>query len=102
MLARFALSILALFASFSPGRLSAAEKDIFNYEAQRAAAPGTKRIVFIATRGEHGGRGNHEFLAGEIYLARRINAVYPNAYAVLYTDDKWPTDLSNADAIIVG
>ena len=102
MLARFALSILALFASFSPGRLSAAEKDIFNYEVQRAAAPGTKRIVFIATRGEHGGRGNHEFLAGEIYLARRINAVYPNAYAVVYTDDKWPTDLTNADAIIVG
>jgi hypothetical protein len=27
--------------------------------------------------------------------------VYPNAYAVVYTEDKWPRDLSNADAIIV-
>ena len=102
MLIRLALSSLALLATLSLSSLAAAEKDVFNYEAQRAAAPGTKRIVFIATRGTHGGRGNHEFLAGETYLARRINEVYPNAYAVVYPDDKWPKDLSNADAIIVG
>lgn len=78
-----------------------AEKDIYNYDAQAAAPAGTKRIVFIATHGTHGGIGSHEFLAGSIYLARRINDVYPNAYAVVYTEDKWPKDLSNADSIIV-
>ena len=102
MLTRLTLTSLALLATLSLDRVSAAEKDVFNYEAQRAAAPGTKRIVFIASRGTHGGRGNHEFLAGETYLARRLNEVYPNAYAVVYPDDKWPQDLSNADAIIVG
>jgi hypothetical protein len=79
----------------------AADKDIYNYDAQRNAPAGTKRIVFIATHGTHGGLGNHEFLAGSIYIARRLNEVYPNAYAVVYTEDKWPKDLSNADAIIV-
>jgi type 1 glutamine amidotransferase len=96
------LSTITLVATLVCGPLVAAEKDIFNYEAQRNAAPGTKRVVFIATRGTHGGRGNHEFLAGETYLARRINAVYPMAYAVVYPDDKWPKDLSDADAVIVG
>lgn len=89
-------TLLAVVSTF------AAEKDVFNYEAQRAVPAGTKRVVFIATKGTHGGRGAHEFLAGEIYLARQINAVYPNAYAVVYSDDKWPTNLSSADAIIVG
>lgn len=77
------------------------EKDVFNYEAQRAAPKNTRRIVFIGAKGTHGGRGNHEFIAGSIYLARRINAVYPRAYAVVYSDDKWPKDLSKADAIVV-
>jgi type 1 glutamine amidotransferase len=80
---------------------SAAEKDVYNYEAQRNAPAGTRRIVFIATKGAHGGRGNHEFMAGSLYFARHINAVYPRAYAVVYSDDKWPKDLSKADAIIV-
>jgi hypothetical protein len=83
------------------GSALAADKDIYNYEAQAAAPAGTKRIVFIATHGTHGGIGNHEFLAGSIYLARRINEVYPNAYAVVYTEDKWPKDLSNATSVIV-
>jgi len=79
----------------------AAEKDVYDYEAQRNAPAGTRRIVFIATKGAHGGRGNHEFMAGSLYFARRINAVYSRAYAVVYSDDKWPKDLSKADAVIV-
>lgn len=96
VLALFVTSLLAVAAHAPAG-----EKDVYDYEAQRNAPKETKRIVFIATHGTHGGIGNHEFLAGSIYLARRINAVYPNAYAVVYTEDKWPKDLSNADAIIV-
>ncbi|HWE02121.1 MAG TPA: ThuA domain-containing protein [Tepidisphaeraceae bacterium] len=92
--------IAGLLLTFG-GSVLAADKDIYNYDAQAAAPAGTKRIVFIATHGTHGGIGSHEFLAGSIYLARRINEVYPNAYAVVYTEDKWPTDLSKADSIII-
>lgn len=105
MLQRLLVSCLGIFAVFSPLSphcAGAAEKDIFNYEAQKAAPAGTRRLVFIATKGTHGARGNHEFMAGETYLARRINAVFPNAYAVVYPDDRWPADLTQADAIIVG
>ena len=91
------LAILAVVC----GPLHAADKDVFDYAAQNAAPAGTRRIVFIAASGTHGGRGNHEFLAGASYFARRINAVYPNAYAVVYPENKWPTDLTKADAIIV-
>jgi hypothetical protein len=90
-----------LFAVGAASPVRSAEKDIFDYKAQREAPEGTTRIVFIAAPGSHGARGNHEFLAGSIYFARRINAVYPNAYAVVYSQDHWPTDLSKADAIIV-
>jgi hypothetical protein len=76
------------------------ERDIFDYEAQKAAKD-VKKIVFIADTAPHGGRGNHEFLAAAIYFARIINAQYPNAYAVVHTKDKWPTDLKHADTIIV-
>jgi hypothetical protein len=85
------------------GQASAAEKterDLFDYEAQKAAK-GIKRIVFVADTAPHGGRGNHEFLAGAIYLARTINARYPDAYAVVHTMAKWPRDLKHADTIIV-
>ncbi len=97
----YLLGALCAIGALSTGSLPAAEKDIFDYTAQLAAATGTKRIVFIAAPGSHGARGNHEFLAGSIYMARRINAVYPNAYAVVYSQDHWPKDLSEADAIIV-
>lgn len=93
------LGFLTLLAATSAG---AAEKDVFDHAAQKAAPAGTKRIVFIATRGTHGDRGNHEFLAGETYMARQLNRVYPNAHAVVYPDDRWPDDLAQADAIIVG
>jgi hypothetical protein len=76
------------------------ERDIFDYEAQKAAKD-VKKIVFVADTAPHGARGNHEFLAGAIYLARTINAHYPNAYAVVYTRNKWPKDLKHADAVIV-
>ena len=76
------------------------ERNIFDYAAQKAAK-GVKHIVFVAGTEDHGGRGNHEFLAGAIYFARTINAHYPDAYAVVYTRPHWPTDLKDADAVIV-
>src|SRR5205085_11964373 len=76
------------------------DRDIFDYEAQKAAKD-VKKIVFVADTAPHGGRGNHEFLAGAIYLARTINANYANAFAVVYTKDKWPKDLKHADTVIV-
>ncbi len=79
---------------------TAKERDIFDYEAHKAAAGATK-LVFVADTAPHGGRGNHEFLAAAIYLARTINAQYPQAYAVVHTKDKWPTDLKHADTVIV-
>ena len=99
---RLMLAALCLAAAWSGGwQLHAAEKDVLDYEAQKAAPEGTRRIVFIAAKGTHGGRGNHEFQAGSLYFARKINATYPNAYAVVYTDDQWPKDVSKADAIVV-
>lgn len=76
------------------------ERDIFDYEAQKAAN-GVRKIVFVADTAPHGPRGNHEFLAAAIYLARTINATYPDAYAVVHTINKWPKDLKHADAIVV-
>src|SRR5580765_4717318 len=100
---RLCLALVLGAAVLLPGRAAADEKkerDIFNYEAQKAAQS-VKKIVFVADTAPHGGRGNHEFLAAAIYLARTINAQYPDAYAVVYTKDHWPTDLKHADAVIV-
>src|SRR5580704_10325582 len=69
------------------------ERDIFDYDAQKASHG--KKIVFVADTAPHGARGNHEFLAAAIYLARTINAHYPDAYAVVYTKDKWPKELKH-------
>ncbi len=76
------------------------DRDIFDYVAQKAAS-NVKKIVFVADTAPHGEKGNHEFLAAAIYLARTINANYPGAYCVVYTKDKWPKDLKHADTIIV-
>ncbi len=76
------------------------ERDVFDYEAQKAAR-GVKKIVLVADTAPHGARGNHEFLAAAIYFARTINAQYPNAYAVVHTMARWPKDLKHADAIVV-
>jgi hypothetical protein len=77
------------------------EKDIFNYVAQKTAGKDVKKIVFIADKDTHGGKGNHEFKAGAIYMARTLNAAYPNAYAVVHLDTRWPKDLAHADCVIV-
>jgi hypothetical protein len=74
--------------------------DIYDLEAQKAATD-VKRIVFIGDTRTHGPRGNHEFVAGAVYLARTINARYPDAYAVVTTMQKFPKDLKHADAVIV-
>jgi len=111
MLALFSRSrswFTVAFVSFGLGLLlcgkTAAEdkkvRDIFDYDAQKAAKD-VKKIVFVADTAPHGPRGNHEFLAAAIYLARTINAQFPNAYAVVYTKDKWPKDLKHADTIVV-
>src|SRR5688572_17748602 len=76
------------------------ERDIFDHAAQKAAQ-GVKKIIFVADTAPHGPRGNHEFLAAAVGLARGINAHYPNAYAVVHTKNKWPKDLSHADAVVV-
>src|SRR4051794_17761074 len=98
---RFAclLSLVALV--LAPARGEETEKDVLNYAAQKAAPKDVKKIVFVADTRTHGPRGNHEFAAGSIYLARTINAHYPNAYAVVHPHDRWPADLSHADAIVV-
>jgi hypothetical protein len=99
-LAALALGVGLLLTS---GTLTAGEKkerDIYDYEAQKAAR-GVKKIVFVADTAPHGPRGNHEFLAAAVYLARTINANYPEAYAVVHTMKKWPKDLKHADAVVV-
>src|SRR5262249_28122064 len=76
------------------------DRDIFDFEGQRKAE-GYKRIVFIGDTRPHGDRGNHEFVAAAVYLAKTINAYDPKAWAVVTTMQKMPTDLKHADAIVV-
>jgi hypothetical protein len=91
---------LMLAAPSAAGDRKDKDRDIFDHEAQKAAT-GMTRIVLVADTDTHGARGNHEFVAAAIYLARTINANYPNAYAAVYTKQKWPKDLKFADAIVV-
>jgi hypothetical protein len=98
LVSAFAVVLMSAATAFAADARK--ERDVFDYEAQKAAKD-VKKIVFVADTGAHGARGNHEFLAGAIYLARTINANYPHAYAVVYTKDKWPKDLKHADAIVV-
>ena len=94
------LGACLVLAGRGPAAEKKKERDIFDYRAQKEAQ-GVKRIVFVADTAPHGPRGNHEFLAAAIYLARTINATYPNAYAVVYTINHWPKDLKGVDAVIV-
>ncbi len=80
---------------------TAQEKDIFNYVAQKKAGKDVKKIVFIADSGTHGPKGNHEFKAGAVYMARVLNSTYPNAHAVVHRNTAWPKELDHADCIIV-
>jgi hypothetical protein len=96
----------ALVLGFFPARCPAAEpaataKSVHDYAGQERAPAGTKRVMFIAAKGGHGGRGSHEFNVGGLYLARTLNAVYPQAWAVVHTDDRWPEACANQDAIVV-
>ncbi|HEY1379458.1 MAG TPA: ThuA domain-containing protein [Gemmataceae bacterium] len=94
--------LAAILAAATALPAAAADKDVFDFAAQKAAPKSVKKIVFVADTGSHGARGNHEFLAGAMLLARAINAAYPDsAYAVVHTKDHWPKDLSHADAVIV-
>jgi hypothetical protein len=95
------LALVSLVLSAASAAAQSTQKDVSDYEALHRAPANTRRIVFIASKADHGPRGNHEFFAGSLYLARRINAVYPRAYAVVYSEDQWPSDLSKADAVIV-
>jgi hypothetical protein len=100
---RLAVAVATVGLLLTAGRAAAGDKkerDIFDYAAQKAAK-GVKKLVFIGDTRPHGAPGNHEFLAAAIYLARTINAQYPDAYAVVYTEKKWPKDLKDADAVIV-
>lgn len=98
--ALLALIVVMSLAPFANAGEAKKVRDVFDYEAQKAAK-GVKRIVLVADTAPHGGRGNHEFLAAAIFLARGINAHYPGAYAVVHTKAKWPKDLKHADAVIV-
>src|SRR5919198_3045592 len=100
VVAVLALGAGLLLAGRAPAGDDRKGRDIFDYEAQKTAQ-GVKKIVFVADTAPHGPRGNHEFLAAAIYLARGINAHYPDAYAVVYTKAKWPKDLKHADAVVV-
>jgi hypothetical protein len=98
---RWLLAVAALTVGLASARADEKkERDLFDYDAQKAAKD-VKKIVFVADTAPHGARGNHEFLAAAIYLARTVNANYPNAYAVVHTKDKWPKDLKHADTVIV-
>ena len=105
MLARLIPAVFALAMLLMPATASRAgddkkDRDIFDHAAHRAAT-GYTRIALVADTDSHGARGNHEFVAAAVYLARTINAHYPKAYAAVYTRQKWPKDLSFADAIVV-
>lgn len=104
---RIALNMLAAwlliagFSCFAHAQEKAKTKGVFDYDAQRAAGKDVKKIVFLGDAGTHGGRGNHEFVAGSILLARQLNEAYPNVHAVVHSTKGWPKDLSHADAIVV-
>src|SRR5438445_8977266 len=83
-----ALLAAPFFAPLSAGETK--EKDIFNVAAQKAAGPNVKKILFVGDKTTHGPRGNHEFVAGPIYMARTLNAVFPNCYAVVTTNNGKP------------
>ena len=95
------LILACLLTAALSASASAQEKDIFNYVAQKAAGKDVKKIVFVADAGTHGGKGNHEFKAGAIYMARTLNATYPNCYATVHLHTRWPKDLDHVDAVIV-
>jgi type 1 glutamine amidotransferase len=77
------------------------DRDLFDYEGQKAAKD-AKKIVLIGDAGTHGAAGNHEFVGGSLLLARRLHAAYPKVHCVVHSSKNWPKDLSHADAVVVG
>lgn len=96
-------SVVASWCLVSAAAALAADapEKIYDYAGQKAAGEKVQKIVFIADAGTHGGRGNHEFMAGSILLARVLNETYPNVHAVVHSTKNWPTDLTHANAIVV-
>jgi hypothetical protein len=78
------------------------DRDVFGYDAQKAAPADVKKIVLIGDAGTHGPPGNHEFVAASLILARRLHAAYPKVHAVVHSTKNWPKDLAHADAVVVG
>lgn len=95
------LGVLTNFAASATAADPADVKDILNYSAQRAAGKDIRKIVLIGDKRTHGPKGNHEFVPGAIYLARTLNAFYPNCYATVHPHTQWPKDLSHADAVVI-
>ena len=98
---QWACALIAAIGLAGPSFAQDKERDIFNYAGQKKAGKDVKRIVFIAADEGHGGKGNHEFKAGAIYMARVLNSTYPNVHAVVYKNKSWPKDVSDADCVIV-
>jgi hypothetical protein len=101
---RFACAVLCAALFLAPALAQDKEKDVFNYVAQKAAGKDVKKIVFIADVRTHGGKGNHEFKPGALYMARTLNAQYPNVYAVVHPyhpKTGMPKDISHADCFVV-
>lgn len=89
-----------LFAAAAHAQDKKSTRDIYDFEAQKKS-DAAKKIVFIADTAPHGGRGNHEFVAAAVFLAKAINDYDPKAYAVVTTMQKMPKDLKHADAVVV-
>src|ERR1043165_2044739 len=91
----------AVPASGGNGPVSRAsqERDVFGYDAQKAAPKDVKKIVLIGAAGTHGAARHHELVAGSLILARRLHAAYPNVHAVIYSSKNSPKDLSHADVV---
>ncbi len=77
------------------------KKTSSTWQHKKAAGKDVKKILFIGDKRPHGARGNHEFVAGPIYLARTLNAFYPNCYAAVTTYKPFPEDLSHVDAVVI-
>lgn len=102
MIASARILACLVFVSWSIATIAAAaERDPFDYAAQRASGDDVAKIVFIADAGTHGERGNHEFVGGSLLMARALNAAYANVHAVVHSNKAWPKDLQHADAVIV-
>jgi hypothetical protein len=97
------IAVLCIFPTFADEKKEGKKgRDIFDYEGQRKAGKGVKKVVFIAGTEPHGGPGNHEFMAAALFMARTINENYPEAWAVVHSRKNFPKDLSHADSIIIG